>query len=592
MENRLAYRVLTGPDDRLLRAGECGTGRRLPAARPPAMTHDGERVIVAQASSCRVPDGPASYAGDVSPRGLCRAPGDATRCSSTCAPARSGPTSGCPTCPRSAAGDRAVEWQRFPDGARQRAVRRRAPGRRADPGRPGLLPLPLRRPLGRRRRGRDRRGPRARRTTCSRASRGRTTSRATAPSPAGRTPACRGGRDERWTRRAGPDTLAVRGGLARSSFEETAEALFLTSGFVYDTAEQAEAAFTGEVEHFVYSRYGNPTVATFEERLRLLEGAEACFATASGMSAVFVALAALLGQGDRVVALAGAVRLVLRHPRRDPAALGRRDGLRRRPRPRPVARGAVRADARRCSSRRRATRCRSSSTSRRSASWRTPPARRSSSTTSSARRCSPSRCELGADVVVYSATKHIDGQGRALGGAVLGTKEFIDGPVKNLMRHTGPALSPFNAWVLLKGLETLSLRVEKQAASALARGPRRSRRSPAVAGSCTPGWSRTRSTSWPRRQMMRRRHRRHLRARRRQGRGLRAAERAAGHRHLQQPRRRQVADHPPGHHDAPPAGRPRRGPRSGITDGAVRLSVGLEDVRDLIDDLRRGPGRP
>ncbi len=102
-----------------------------------------------------------------------------------------------------------------------------------------------------------------------------------------------------------PDTLAVRAGLARSNFDETAEALYLTSGFVYASAEQAEAAFKDEVEHFIYSRYGNPTVSMFEERLRQLEGAEACFATASGMSAVFVALAALLGKGDRVVSSRG-----------------------------------------------------------------------------------------------------------------------------------------------------------------------------------------------------------------------------------------------------------------------------------------------
>lgn len=100
----------------------------------------------------------------------------------------------------------------------------------------------------------------------------------------------------------GPATLGVRGGLRRSGFEETAEALYLTSGFVYESAEAAEAAFTGEVEHFVYSRYGNPTVAMFEERIRLIDGAEAAFATASGMSAVFTALGALLGAGDRLVA--------------------------------------------------------------------------------------------------------------------------------------------------------------------------------------------------------------------------------------------------------------------------------------------------
>ena len=99
-----------------------------------------------------------------------------------------------------------------------------------------------------------------------------------------------------------PDTLAVRGGLARSGFDETSEATYLTSGFVYESAEQAEAAFKDEVEHYIYSRYGNPTVTMFEERMRLVEGAEACFATASGMAAVWVALAALCGRGDRIVA--------------------------------------------------------------------------------------------------------------------------------------------------------------------------------------------------------------------------------------------------------------------------------------------------
>ena len=102
-----------------------------------------------------------------------------------------------------------------------------------------------------------------------------------------------------------PDTQAVRGGLARSGFDETSEGLFLTSGYVYATAQEAEAAFKDEIDRFVYSRYGNPTVAMFQERMRLLEGAQACFATATGMSAVFVALAALLGKGDRVVSSRG-----------------------------------------------------------------------------------------------------------------------------------------------------------------------------------------------------------------------------------------------------------------------------------------------
>ena len=264
-----------------------------------------------------------------------------------------------------------------------------------------------------------------------------------------------------------PDTLAIRGGLARSSFDETAEAIFLTSGFVYDSAEQAEAAFKEEIEKFIYSRYGNPTVAMFEERLRLLEGAEACFATASGMSAVFVALSALLGQGDRVVAsrgLFGSCFVILDE-------ILPRWGVE-----------TVFVDGPDLEQWREAL-----SAPTTAVFFETPsnPMQELVDMASVADLAHAAGAKVvvdnvfgtpvfskplqfGADVVVYSATKHIDGQGRTLGGAVLGTREFIDGPVKNLMRHTGPAMSPFNAWVLVKGLETLSLRVEKQAASALA----------------------------------------------------------------------------------------------------------------------------
>ena len=355
-----------------------------------------------------------------------------------------------------------------------------------------------------------------------------------------------------------PDTLAVRGGLARSAFEETSEALFLTSGFVYDTAEEAEAAFKGEIDRFVYSRYGNPTVAMFEERMRLLEGAEACFATASGMSAVFVALAALLGQGDRVVSSRGAVRLVLRHPRRDPAAVGRRDRLRRRPRPRPVARGAVRADhggvlrdaeqpdagARRHPGGR--------------ASWPTPPARRWSSTTSSARRCSPGRWSSAP--TSSSTPPPSTSTARAAPSAARPRHRGV---------HRRPGAEPHAAH------RPVDVAVQRVGAAqgpgdAVAAGGAAGRRGPgAGAGARGQPEGLARCVyplleSHPQHELakapdVRRRHRRHLRARRRQGRGLRADERAADHRHLQQPRRLQVADHPPGDHDAPPAGRRRRG---------------------------------
>ena len=263
-----------------------------------------------------------------------------------------------------------------------------------------------------------------------------------------------------------PDTLAVRSGLARSGFEETAEALYLTSGFVYDSAEAAEAAFSGESDRFVYSRYGNPTTAMLQERLAALEGAEACTATASGMSAVFTALAALLGAGDRVVAsrgLFGSCFVILDEilPRwgvetvfvDGPDLEQWRQALSQpttavffespsNPMQELVDMRAVSDLAHAAGAQVVVDNV-----------FGTPVFSRP--------------MDHGADIVVYSATKHIDGQGRVLGGAILGRREFIDGPVQNLVRHTGPTMSAFNAWVLLKGLETLRLRVEAQAATAL-----------------------------------------------------------------------------------------------------------------------------
>jgi len=268
-------------------------------------------------------------------------------------------------------------------------------------------------------------------------------------------------------RQVRPDTLAVRGGLLRSGFDETAEALYLTSGFVYDSAEQAEAAFKDEIDKFIYSRYGNPTVAMFEERLRALEGAEACFGTASGMSAVFVALAALCGAGDRIVASRalfgscfvivdeilprwGVERVLVDGPDLDQwrAALEQPTAAVFFETPSNPMQELV--DIRAVSDLAHAAGAKVVVDN----VFGTPVFSRP--------------LEHGADVVVYSATKHIDGQGRALGGAILGPADYIGGPVKNLMRHTGPALSPFNAWVMLKGLETMGLRVRRQHDNALA----------------------------------------------------------------------------------------------------------------------------
>ena len=263
-------------------------------------------------------------------------------------------------------------------------------------------------------------------------------------------------------------TIGVRGGLLRSEFEETAEAMFLTSGYVYESAAVAEKSFTGEVDRFVYSRYGNPTVTMFEERLRLIEGAPAAFATASGMAAVFTSLGALLAAGDRLVAarsLFGSCFVVCNEilPRWGvETVFVDGDDL------------AQWEDA-----------LADPSKPTRAVFFETPSNPMQSlvdiaAVTELAHAAGAKVVldnvfatpllqqgfPLGVDVVVYSGTKHIDGQGRVLGGAILGDKEYIDGPVQKLMRHTGPALSAFNAWVLLKGLETLAVRVEHCNASA------------------------------------------------------------------------------------------------------------------------------
>jgi len=260
-------------------------------------------------------------------------------------------------------------------------------------------------------------------------------------------------------------TLGVRGGLLRSEFDETSEAIYLTSGYVYDSAERAEKAFTGEIDRFVYSRYGNPTTAVFEERLRLIEGAEAAFATSSGMSAVFTGLGALLSAGDRLVAarsLFGSCFVVC-------TEILPRWGVE-----------TVLVDGEDLDQWQQAL-----SQPTTAVFFETPSNPMQSlvdiAAVSEMAHAAGAKVlldnvfatpllqqglPLGVDVVIYSGTKHIDGQGRVLGGAILGSKEYIDGPVQTLMRHTGPALSPFNAWVLLKGLETLSVRVNYSNASA------------------------------------------------------------------------------------------------------------------------------
>ena len=266
---------------------------------------------------------------------------------------------------------------------------------------------------------------------------------------------------------AGPSeaTILIRGGLARSPFDETAEAIYPTSGFVYSSAAEAEAAFAGEVDRFIYSRYGNPTVAVFEERLRLLEGAEACLATASGMAAVFASLASFVNAGDRVVAsraLFGSCSVILSEilPR-----LGVETELV----------DGTDLDSWAAALSRPAQAVFLESPSNPGLQIVDIPAVSEMAHAAGAIVivdnvfASPvlqKPLELGADVVVYSATKHIDGQGRVLGGAVLSTQQFRDDYLMPFLRHTGPSLSPFNAWTLDKGLETLRLRVDAMSESA------------------------------------------------------------------------------------------------------------------------------
>ena len=269
-------------------------------------------------------------------------------------------------------------------------------------------------------------------------------------------------REESWRER----TRMVRGGTRRSEFGETSEALFLNSGFVYDSPETAAARFKGDDDGFIYSRYGNPTVAMFERRLALLEGAEACFATATGMAAVFTALMSLLRAGDHVVsskALFGSCYYIIAEllPRYGMATTfvdgPDLDAWRAAMRPTTKAVffetpanpttelidiAAVAAIAHDGGARVVVDNV-----------FATPVLQRS--------------LPLGGDVVVYSATKHIDGQGRCLGGAILGSEAYYKDELMPLMRHTGPSLSPFNAWVMLKGLETLDLRLERMCANTL-----------------------------------------------------------------------------------------------------------------------------
>ncbi len=379
-----------------------------------------------------------------------------------------------------------------------------------------------------------------------------------------------------------PATRAVRGGIVRSQHGETAEALFLTSGFVYDSAAQAEATFNGEIAHYQYSRFGNPTVAMLESRLAAIEGAEACRATATGMAAVHAALAAHVKAGDRVVAsraLFGSCHWIV-------STLLPRYGVE-----------TAFVDGTDLDQ------------------WRAALARPTSAVLleSPSNPCLeiidiPAVCalahaagaivivdnvfatpllqqplELGADVVMYSATKHLDGQGRVLGGAVLGSAKWINETLQPFIRNTGPAISPFNAWVLLKGLETLEVRVRAMQDNAAAVADFLASR-PEVARVLYPA---------------RKDHPQHALAMRqmRGGGTLVALEVAGGKpaafRFMDGLRLIEISNNlgdaksmltHPATTTHMRIGAEERS-RLGISDGMVRLSVGLEDRADLVEDL-------
>jgi O-succinylhomoserine sulfhydrylase len=262
-----------------------------------------------------------------------------------------------------------------------------------------------------------------------------------------------------------PETLAVHAGTARSQFGEHSEALFLTSSFVFENAAQAAARFIGEQPGNIYSRFTNPTVTMFEERLAALEGAEQCVATASGMSAILACVMGVLKAGDHVVAsrsLFGAtVNLfnnIIKKFGVETTYVSATDVAEWQAAVRPETRlffletpsnplteisdiAAIAAVAKRCGALLAVDNC-----------FCTPVLQRP--------------LQLGADIVIHSATKYIDGQGRVLGGAVLGSRKILEG-VYGFLRTAGPTMSPFNAWVFLKGLETIKLRMDAHSANAL-----------------------------------------------------------------------------------------------------------------------------
>jgi O-succinylhomoserine sulfhydrylase len=388
----------------------------------------------------------------------------------------------------------------------------------------------------------------------------------------------RPGSSTRWR----PQTRLVRGGLARSEFGETAEAIYLTSGYVYEDAEQAEDRFKNRDPGYIYSRYGNPTVSMFEERMCLLEGAPASRAVASGMAAVNAAIMCQVRAGDRVVAsraLFGSCRYIIEEllprygvtttlvdgPDLDQWRAALKPGARcvfietpANPTLELIDIAAVAELSHSAGARFIVDNV-----------FATPVLQKP--------------LPLGTDIVVYSTTKHIDGQGRCLGGVVLGSESFINDELQPYLRHTGPSLSPFNAWVMLKGLETLELRVQQHCRNAALVADFLAAH-PAVTRLLYPGRSDFPQAALARKQMT--------------GGGSLVTfdvrgDKARAFRFLNALSlidisnnlgdAKSLVTHPATttHQRLTPEARAQLG----ITDSMVRLSVGLEDPADIIEDL-------
>lgn len=380
----------------------------------------------------------------------------------------------------------------------------------------------------------------------------------------------------------GLETQLVHGGALRSQYGEVSEAIFLNSGFCYDDAQTAEKRFNGEEPGFVYSRYRNPTLAMLEDRLALLEGAEHCIAVASGMAAVFASLMGVLKAGDRVLAnrvLFGSCHYII-------TEILPRFGITAELVDGPDMAAWEKALA-----------------TPAQAVFIESPANPTLQLTDIAAVAALAKkagalvivdnvfatplyqkpLALGADMVVYSTTKYFDGQGRTLGGAILGRKALLEEKILPFHRHTGPALSPFNAWVILKGLETLPMRMERHCANAMAVATLLEGH-PAVAAVIYPGLARFDQASLQQRQSG-------------GGGGLIALTlkggKAAAFRFLNALTlisisnnlgdAKSLATHPATttHSNMTPEARAA----IGIGDGMVRLSIGLEATEDLTRDI-------